>query len=106
MNRGAQINLWYILIAVMGVVLLRDIWVQSSSIQTIPYSQFETYLDQGAIDELTIGSNSIRGTFTDPQDGKTGFVTTLVLSDLADRLNVVDVIGHFPQKIGGLCQRR
>lgn len=91
MNRGAQINLWYILIAVMGVVLLRDIWVQSSSIQTIPYSQFETYLDQGAIDELTIGSNTIRGTFTDPQDGKTGFVTTPVPPDLADRLNETNV---------------
>lgn len=91
MNRGAQINIWYILIAVMGVFLLRDLWVQSTTIQTIPYSQFETYLDQGVIDELTIGSNKIRGTFTSPQDGKTGFVTTPVPPDLAKRLNETSV---------------
>ena len=87
MNRGAQINIWYILLAVMGVVLIRDVWVQSQTIEAIPYSQFETYLDQGAIEEVMIGSNTIRGTFKTEQEGKTGFVTTPVTPDLADRLN-------------------
>ena len=62
MNRGTQINLWYILIAVMGVVFLRDLWVQTRTIEPIPYSQFETYLDQGKIKEVTIGTTAIRGT--------------------------------------------
>ncbi len=46
MNRKNQISIWYILIAVMGVVFLRDLWVQSQTIEAIPYSQFEAYLDR------------------------------------------------------------
>ncbi len=91
MNRNSHINIWYILIAVMGVVFIRDLWVQSQTIEAIPYSQFETYLDRGVIDEVTIGSSTIRGTFTNTQDGKTGFVTTPVTPDLADRLNETGV---------------
>ncbi|MDF1856614.1 ATP-dependent zinc metalloprotease FtsH [Pseudooceanicola sp.] len=91
MNRGTQINIWYILLAVMGVVLIRDLWVQSQTIEAIPYSQFEAYLDEGYIDEVVIGSSTITGTFTEPQEGKTGFVTTPVAPDLADRLNETGV---------------
>ncbi|HEY9039447.1 MAG TPA: ATP-dependent zinc metalloprotease FtsH [Roseovarius sp.] len=86
MNRNHQINIWYILFAVMGVVLIRDLWVQNQTIEAIPYSQFEAYLDDGVIDKVTIGSSAIRGTFTNAIDGKTGFVTTPVTPDLADRL--------------------
>ncbi len=87
MNRGHQISIWYIFIAIMGIVLLRDLWVQSQTIEAIPYSQFEAYLEDGAIEGVTIGSTTIKGTFTSPQDGKTGFVTTPVAPDLAERLN-------------------
>ncbi|WP_412050049.1 ATP-dependent zinc metalloprotease FtsH [Hoeflea sp. Naph1] len=91
MNRKNQISIWYIVIAVMGVVFIRDLWVQSRTIEAIPYSQFETYLDEGAVKEVTIGSNVITGTFTSAKDGKTGFVTTPVAPDLADRLNQTGV---------------
>ena len=91
MKQGTQINLWYVLIAVMGIVFIRDLWVQSQTIQAIPYSQFETYLDAGKIDEVVIGSNAISGTFKQPQDGKTGFVTTPVPPAIAARLEGHDV---------------
>ncbi|TNF21424.1 MAG: ATP-dependent metallopeptidase FtsH/Yme1/Tma family protein [Rhodobacteraceae bacterium] len=87
MNRGTQFNFWYILIAVMGVVFIRDLWVQSQTIEAIPYSQFETYLAEGVVDEVVIGSTSISGTFTLPQGGKTGFVTRPVEPELAERLS-------------------
>ena len=91
MNRKHQINIWYVLFAVMGVVLIRDLWVQNQTIEAIPYSQFESYLDDGVIEKVTIGSSTIRGTFTNAIDGKTGFVTTPVTPDLADRLNKTGV---------------
>ncbi|WP_108485123.1 ATP-dependent zinc metalloprotease FtsH [Oceaniglobus ichthyenteri] len=87
MDRKNQINIWYVLIAIMGIVFIRDLWIQSQTIEAIPYSQFETYLDQGVIDTVVIGSRTINGTFTTAQDGKTGFVTTPVTPNLADRLN-------------------
>lgn len=91
MNRGNQINLWYVLFAVMGVVLLRDIWVQTQTVESIPYSQFESYLERDVIEKVEIGSTSIRGTFKVAQDGKTGFITTPVAPDLAERLSETGV---------------
>lgn len=86
MNRDTQFNFWYVLFALMGIVLLRDLWVQAQEIEAIPYSQFETYLEQGVIDSVSIGSTRITGKFKMPQDGKTGFVTTPVAPGLAERL--------------------
>ncbi len=91
MNRGIQINFWYVLLAVMGVVFLRDYWVQTKTVEPIPYSQFEAYLDEGVIENVEIGTTSISGTFVSPVNGKTGFVTTPVTPDLADRLNQTGV---------------
>ena len=91
MNRGTQIDFWYVLFAVLGVVFLRDIWVQTQTVESIPYSQFETYLEQDAIENVTVGSTAIKGTFKSAQNGKTGFVTTPVAPELADRLNETGV---------------
>jgi len=91
MNRGTQINLWYVLFAVLGVVFLRDIWVQTQTVESIPYSQFETYLEQDMVESVTVGSTAIKGTFKSAQNGKTGFVTTPVAPDLAGRLNETGV---------------
>ncbi len=91
MNRGTQINFWYVLFAVMGIVFLRDIWVQTQTVESIPYSQFETYLEQGAIENVMIGSTTIKGTFKSAHNGKTGFVTTPVAPELAERLSTADV---------------
>ena len=43
------------------------------------------------IDEVVIGSDTIRGTFRIPQDGGTGFVTTTVPTDMIERLEEADV---------------
>ena len=91
MDKKTQINIWYVFLAIFGVVLLRDLWVQTQTIESIPYSQFESYLDEGQIDEIVVGSNTIRGTFKSPQDGKTGFVTATVPPDMAARLEGHDV---------------
>ena len=91
MNRGTQINLWYVLFAPLAIVFLRDLWVETQAIEAIPYSQFETYLEQGTIENVKVGSTTISGSFKTPQDGKTGFVTTPVAPDLAGRLNEAGV---------------
>ena len=91
MDKKTQINFWYVLLAIFGVVLLRDLWVQSQTIAAIPYSQFEDYLGEGVIEEVVIGSDTIRGTFSEPQDGKTGFVATTVPADMIERLEEADI---------------
>jgi cell division protease FtsH len=91
MNRQTQIHFWYVMLALIGVVFIRDLWVAADSTALIPYSQFEDYLQQGAVDDVVIGSEKIRGTFTVPQDGKTAFVTEAVSPDIAERLEQYDV---------------
>jgi cell division protease FtsH len=86
MERKTQINLIYVVLALIGVVLLRDLWVQMQTIEPIPYSRFEQYLDQGLVRDVVVGEDYIRGNFTQPQNGKTQFVTTPVDPRLADRL--------------------
>ncbi len=86
MNRSTRINTWYIVLAVMGVLLVQSFWTQNKTIETIPYSQFEADLDKGAVKNVTIGTGTIHGTYVAPRDGKTGFVTVPVSPELAARL--------------------
>tara|TARA_B100000614_G_scaffold32139_3_gene24788 strand:- start:130 stop:2004 length:1875 start_codon:yes stop_codon:yes gene_type:complete len=86
-ERKTQIHLWYIVLAIFGVVLLRDFWVQTRTVEPIPYSQFEKFVDDGKIKDVVIGKDVIRGTFSEPQNGKSQFVTTRVDPQLADRLD-------------------
>jgi cell division protease FtsH len=90
-DRRTQIYFWYILLAILGVFLLRDIWVQYDTTANIPYNQFQSYLDEGVIEQVTVGSETIRGSFTEPQDGKTDFVTRRVEEDIASQLDEAGV---------------
>ncbi len=87
MERGTQINFWYFVLALLGIVLLRDLWVETQSVETINYSKFEQLLDQGMIKDVVVGSETARGTFKQPQNGKTEFVTRLVANDIAAQLS-------------------
>ena len=86
MDRSTRINAWYILAALLGVYLLHSAWLQTRTVETIPYSQFETDLDKGKIKDVTVGADTIHGAYTEPHDGKTGFVTDRVPSELVARL--------------------
>lgn len=83
MERGTHINFWYFVLALLGIVLLRDLWVETQSVETIAYSEFEQLLAQGMIQDVVVGSETARGSFTEPQNGKTEFVTRLVDTDIA-----------------------
>ncbi|TMM50769.1 ATP-dependent zinc metalloprotease FtsH [Sulfitobacter sabulilitoris] len=86
MDQKSKINLWYFILAFLGVLLLQDLWMRSQAIEAIPFSRFEQYVEDGLVDTVVIGSDTIRGTFTSPQNGKTDFVTTPVAPGLSDML--------------------
>ncbi len=87
MERGTKINLWYVLLALFGVIFLRDLWVAQQHIEPIPYSEFQSLLAANKIDEIVIGETRISGTFKQPEEGrKTHFVTTRVEPGLAELL--------------------
>jgi cell division protease FtsH len=85
-RRNVPFHFSYLVLAVLGVLLLQNLWSQWSSVARIPYSEFETMLEQGKIEEVQIGADQIQGTLKEPKDGKSVFVTTRVEPDLAARL--------------------
>jgi len=88
MDKRTKFNLWYVFIALWGVLILHNLWVQiTQPVEQIPYSQFQTYLAENRIEEVRIGPDSIRGKINDPPKGHPEqFVTVRVEPDLADKL--------------------
>jgi cell division protease FtsH len=85
-KKQRQIDISYLLIAVLVLLGLQILFQGESAVERVPYSTFEERLEAGVVDEITVGSNEIRGTYTSAQDGKTGFVTQRVPPDLMERL--------------------
>ncbi len=87
MDQKIRFNIWYVFIALWGVILLHNLWLQATRIEQIPYSQFQAYLDEDLIEEIRISNNYIQGTLKRPLEGQPQqFVTIRVEPDLADKL--------------------
>ncbi|MDH3414637.1 MAG: ATP-dependent metallopeptidase FtsH/Yme1/Tma family protein, partial [Gammaproteobacteria bacterium] len=92
MEKKTQFHVWYLILAIIGVMLVRDLWVQSRQVEPIPYSKFEQYLDQGLIENVVVGSQHLSGSFKSPlPEGQTRFVTTRVEPGVAERLQKAGV---------------
>jgi len=88
MVRKTKINIWYFVAAFIAFSLLQGLYQASKQYTTIPYSQFETLLDQDKVDRVWIEQNTIQGTLKKAEkDGLKQFVTTRVTPDLAVRLD-------------------
>lgn len=62
MDRRMKINIWYAILAVFGIIMLQNFWSQGQHVETIPYSEFERYLKEGRLSEVTVTSQYIQGT--------------------------------------------
>ena len=92
MEKQTRFNLWYLSFALLGILLLRDVWVLMQAVEPLPYSQFMAELKAGNVEEIAVDSNQIRGKLRKPlEDGSTHFVTTRVETDLARDLAQYDV---------------
>jgi cell division protease FtsH len=84
MNKSLRFNLGYILLAVLGVFLIRDLWTQQTQVQQLAYSDYLALLKAGRLEEVSVGSTQIQGTLKDPGPGeKKQFVTTRIDPEIA-----------------------
>ena len=81
-----RFHLLYLAIALMGVFLLRDVWVAATQVEKIPYSEFQRLLAEGRIAEVVVSGDTIEGTFQEEHEGKPRFVTNKVEPGLAEAL--------------------
>ncbi len=92
MDKKAGFNVAYLLFALLAIMLMRDLWTQAQSVETVPYSTFEQYLRDGKIDEVAVSERLITGRLRSPDaGGKTSVVAPLVDPAMAERLSHFDV---------------
>jgi cell division protease FtsH len=92
MDNQVRFNLGFILLALLGVMLLRDLWQQYQTVAPLPYSEFRQLLTEGKVAEVSISADEIFGTFREPHDGKEHFVANRVDLALAKDLEQYGVI--------------
>ena len=88
MNKQTQINLGYVLLALIGIFLFQQ-WLISSMTEsrTVPFSQFEQYLKDGRISDVVIGDQYLTGKLKDSGERLKVVVTAKVEPDLAHYLD-------------------
>jgi cell division protease FtsH len=80
-------TVWYIAAAILGALLLQQMWTTSRQTEAISYSEFEKLVADKKVSEVVIDSDVIQGTLKEPgPGGKTKFVTVRVDPALADKL--------------------
>ena len=85
-------NVGYWVFALLLLVWLQSAWQATSTVEAVPYSEFERALADGRIDEVTVGDTTLTGRLKSPgPDGKTTLVANRVEPDLAQRLSAYPV---------------
>ena len=96
MDTKTKFNIWYVIIAIWGIIVLHEAWQAFTQIKEIPYSQFQSYLRADRIEEIRISSNYIQGVLKQPKEGEPQlFRTVRVDPDLAA------VLGESKAKFAG-----
>ena len=71
MERQTKIHISYAVLALLGILLLQNLLSQAQRVQTIPYSEFERYLQEGRISDVVVSSQYLEGTLK-PKEGEKG----------------------------------
>jgi ATP-dependent Zn protease len=66
MNRKTQFNVWYWVAAFLGLMLIQYAFTTAREVARVPYSQFETLLEEGKIAEVAVSDRFIQGTLKEP----------------------------------------
>jgi cell division protease FtsH len=98
MDKRLRLHVGYIIAALIGVVILQQLWVQTTQVDVLPYSEFLDNLKAGKIAEVRVSGSYMEGQFKEPQRGKRQFVTTRVPPDVAEELE------HYGVKFSGIVQ--
>src|SRR6516164_8764060 len=83
----AHIPFWYVIAAILGMLFIQDLYLANTQRTAIPYSQFETLLNEDKVERIAISQNYITGELKEAQpDGLKDFITARVDPDLAQSL--------------------
>jgi len=91
MDRRSSINFGYIVLAFFGVMLLQSLF-QEKHTETVPYSEFVNYLEDGRLSEVVVSSQYIQGTLSTSGSGQPQhIIATLVDPAVSQALEQYDI---------------
>ncbi len=86
-NRKQQMMVWYVAMAIIGVLFFRAFYQDWQSVEPMPYSEFLVQLEARNVKEVAVYGEQIRGELIRPgADGKKQFTVTRVDNRLAEIL--------------------
>ncbi|MBH0205764.1 MAG: ATP-dependent zinc metalloprotease FtsH [Nitrospira sp.] len=71
MNKKLSFSLWYVLLAVMAVVLVHDFIIALNKVEELPYSQFKSLVAAGKVAEVSVSSQRLAGKLKPEGEAKT-----------------------------------
>ena len=87
MEKNTRFNIWYMVLAIWGVILLQNILFNQFRATVIPYSDFIKAVAEGRVVEIAIGQDTISGKLKVKEgEGEVLFSTVRVDSDLSQKL--------------------
>ncbi len=86
MEKQTEFNLWYLMVALLAVLLLQSLFFSGPQVEPMPYSRFLELLEERKVEKVVISEQFITGEYQTPTGESRHFVTTRVEPDLADRL--------------------
>jgi cell division protease FtsH len=91
MERRTKFNIFYLLFALLAMFAVQEGWRRAQTVEVVPYSEFEKYLQDDKIAEVTVSDQHITGKLKKPEGAKTVVIANLVPPEIADRLSKYNV---------------
>lgn len=63
MQKKTQFSVWYFTFALLGVIVLQNVWQGVRTTAPIPYSEFQSLLREGKVAKISVADNQIIGTY-------------------------------------------
>ncbi|BBU60905.1 ATP-dependent zinc metalloprotease FtsH [Methylosinus sp. C49] len=91
-DKAWSFHLAYFLLALIGVLILQQMWTVYRQTEVVPYSEFQTLLRDSKIASVEVGSDIMRATLKEPmKDGRKQIVAVRVPTDVAAELEAANV---------------
>jgi cell division protease FtsH len=91
-ERSWGFNLAYLLFALIGVLLLQQMWTSYRQTEVVPYSEFQNLLRDSKLDSVQVGDQLVHATPKEPMpDGRKQIVAVRVPTDIAAELQAAGV---------------
>ena len=87
MQKIGQWNLWYLMLAVLAILLIQDAWQSYRDTEPFSYSEFLQQLEGGNVKSVVVYPDRLQGELVSPTpDGRSRFYTLRVEPDFAQQL--------------------